>query len=124
MALSKGRVALYELKLAGSPRLEHIDDFHFFADTTLVLSLGISSQRPSVIATLSTGDMSVFDMAQQSPQQAESWKAHDLEVWCSAWKTQDTIMTGGDDSLLKVWDLRNNPKTAQAVSKWFLLLST
>lgn len=118
MALSNGCIALYELKLDGSPFLEHINDSRLFPSTTLVLSLGMSSTSTSVITTLSTGEVSVLDMAQQFPQQTETWKAHDLEVWCSAWKTQDTILTGGDDSLFKVWDLRHNPKTTQQLSKW------
>ena len=119
MALSTGCIALYVLELAGNPRLEHVNDFPFFPDTTLVLSLGVSCVGTSVISTLSTGQVSILDMTQQTPEQAETWKAHDLEVWCSAWKSADTVLTGGDDSLLKVWDLRQNLQTAQAVSKWF-----
>lgn len=118
MALSNGCIALYELKLDGSPFLEHINDSRLCSSTTLVLSLGMSSTTTSVITTLSSGEVSILDMAQQSPQQTETWKAHDLEVWCSAWRTQDTILTGGDDSLLKIWDLRHDPKTTQSLSKW------
>jgi len=121
VALSTGCIALYELILGGNPRLQHLDDFSFFPDKFLVLSLGMSSVGTSVISTLSTGLVSILDMAQQIPRRGLTWTAHDLEVWCSAWKSADTVLTGGDDSLLKLWDLREDLQTAQIVCKRSLL---
>ena len=115
MALSTGCIALYELKLSGNSHLEYVDNLQFFTEEALVLSLGVSPISTCMVSTLSTGEVSIVDMAQETPQQKEAWKAHDLEVWCSAWKSADTIITGGDDSLLKLWDLRDKPQNPQTV---------
>jgi WD40 repeat protein len=117
VALSNGAITMYELKLDDHPNLQHVVTFNYFPQATLVLSLAMSPTHTSTVATLSTGHVAIIDDGRVS---AEPWKAHDLEVWCSAWKSDYTILTGGDDSLLKLWDLRSDLQTVQSVSKWSL----
>lgn len=74
------------------------------------------------LVTLSTGEASVMDIADGDMGTANTWKAHDLEVWCSAWRTNNVVLTGGDDALLKVWDLRDN--TATQTTRWYTFSST
>ena len=119
VALSNGTIALYELSLEEiqAPQLRHVGDFQQYPHSTLVLSLSMNSISAFTIATLSTGQVSVVDVEMQNVTTSRIWKAHDLEVWCSAWKTSDTLLTGGDDALLKVWDLRQDNQTPQVVCK-------
>jgi diphthine methyl ester acylhydrolase len=119
VALANGTIALYELSLEEieAPQLRHVGDFQQYPDSTLVLSLSMNSTSASTIATLSTGQVSVVDLRMENATTSRIWKAHNLEVWCSAWKTSDTILTGGDDALLKLWDLRQDYQTPQMVCK-------
>lgn len=46
--------------------------------------------------------------------------AHELEVWTCHFKEHSNdqiLLTGSDDSLLKLWDLRGNPIKPAAVIK-------
>jgi len=117
VALSNGRIAQYVLtKDSGSPKLEYINDVHCFPDSALVLSLAVHGQSGKVLSTLSTGEVAIV-----GPQAIDSpilWRAHDLEVWCGAWKSPDIVLTGGDDAKLKIWDLRGDPYVPSVVSKW------
>jgi WD40 repeat protein len=70
-----------------------------------------------MLATLSTGEVSAVDVGTERTSASLSWKAHEMEVWCSAWKASDVVLTGGDDALLKVWDLRQAQETPQMISK-------
>ena len=119
VALSNGTIALYELILEAmqAPQLRHVGSFQHYPDSTLVLSLAMDSNSAFTVATLSTGDVSVIDVGIGNATTLQIWKAHDLEVWCSAWKNSDTILTGGDDALLKIWDLRQDRQTSQMVCK-------
>jgi len=101
-----------------APQLRHVGNFQHYPDSTLVLSLAMDPNSAFTIATLSTGEVSVIDDVEMGNATASRiWKAHDLEVWCSAWKNSDTILTGGDDALLKIWDLRQDHQTPQMVCK-------
>lgn len=119
VALSNGTIALYELSLEvmQAPQLRHVGNFQYYHDSTLVLSLAMDLNSAFTIATLSTGDVSVIDVGMGNATASQIWKAHGLEVWCSAWKNPDTILTGGDDALLKIWDLRLDNQTPQMVCK-------
>jgi WD40 repeat protein len=119
VALSNGTIALYELSLGfiEAPQLRHLGDFQQYPNSTLVLSLAMDLTSALTIATLSTGKVSIVDVGMENLTSSRVWNAHNLEVWCSAWKTSDTILTGGDDALLKVWDLRQDHQTPQIVCK-------
>ena len=125
VALSNGTIALYELSLEviEAPQLRHIGDFQQYPNSTLVLSLAMDSNSTLTIATLSTGKVSIVDVGMENATSSRVWNAHNLEVWCSAWKTSDTILTGGDDALLKVWDLRQDHQTPQMVCKRYRIES-
>ena len=119
VALSNGTIALYELSMevTEAPQLRHVGDFQQYPNSALVLSLAMDSTSALTIATLSTGKVSVVEVGMEDATASLVWKAHNLEVWCGAWKTSDTILTGGDDALLKVWDLRQDHRTPQMVCK-------
>ena len=120
MALSNGRIPVYILDLNGEqPQLRLLYEFTSFPTSVLVLSLATQPGSTSTLGTLATGEVSVLRIENEQFTQAETWKAHDLEAWCSAWKSSETILTGGDDCLLKLWDLRDEPRAGQLVNKRF-----
>jgi WD40 repeat protein len=119
VALSTGSFALYTLDLGGeSPQLHHIETYEQFPNSTLVLSIAVEEKSAAVLATLSTGEVSILDVDTQRATSRQMWKAHDLEVWCSAWKTPNEILTGGDDALLRLWDLRDQDPNCTIQSGW------
>jgi WD40 repeat protein len=107
VALANGSIEVYALKLNGhdTPSLQKVDSIQYFEEFSLVLSLAASASTP-LLATLSTGELSTLDVQSKTKDPISRWKAHNLEVWCAAWKSPETILSGGDDALLKVWDLR------------------
>jgi hypothetical protein len=76
------------------------------------------------ITTLSTGDVAIANVEKRSTKVLQTWKAHDLEAWCGAWKDPNVVLTGGDDALLKLWDLRDADGKAAIQNKRYLLLRT
>jgi WD40 repeat protein len=85
----------------------------FLDENSIVLSLTIFSSAPfPLLATLSNGECSISDL--NSGENISQWKAHDAEVWCAAWKTPDVVLSGADDGLLKLWDLRDELPRHQA----------
>jgi WD40 repeat protein len=69
------------------------------------------------IATLSTGDVAIANVEKRSTTVLQTWKAHELEAWCGAWRDSNVVLTGGDDALLKIWDLRDPDGNAQIQNK-------
>jgi len=121
VALSNGCMGSYKLVLDGiEPELHFLESAKLFPDTSLVLSLAPSTVSESILATLSTGEVAVVTQANGNLGTTRTWQAHDLEVWCSAWKTPNIVLTGGDDALLRIWDLREDIATQTMVSKWFI----
>jgi WD40 repeat protein len=116
VALSTGTIATYSLTLRPTPTLTHTFDTQLFHDSTLVLSLAVASFTANVLATLSSGAVAIVERNKLGNQ----WKAHDLEVWCGAWKSSETLLTGGDDSKLKLWDLREKVETPSLQASWFV----
>jgi WD40 repeat protein len=121
VALSNGCVGSYKLVLDSTePELRFVENARLFPDTSLVLSLAPSTVSDSILVTLSTGEVAVVTLANGNMETTRTWQAHDLEVWCSAWKTPNIVLTGGDDALLRIWDLREDIVTQTMVSKWFI----
>lgn len=122
VALSNGCMATYKLVLQDAEAALHfLDAAQLFSETSLVLSLTPNRNQEKTLITLSTGEVSVVDIPDGEMHIANTWRAHDLEVWCSAWKTNNVALTGGDDSLLKVWDLRDNTATQSMITRWYTL---
>jgi WD40 repeat protein len=124
VALSNGCIAIYELILndTKAPQLRHLGNIPLFPQSSLLLSIAMNSTSGAVLTTLSTGEASIVDVKFGSTGASSVWKAHDLEVWCSAWKNSDTVMTGADDALLKLWDLRGDNSSPQMVCNRFKTL--
>lgn len=119
VALSNGCTATYKLVLdTPDPHLQLVSNAQLFPETCLVLSLAPNLRSNETLATLSTGEVAVMTTRNDTMELKQTWKAHDLEVWCSSWKTENTVLTGGDDALLKIWDLRDDTTTQSMVSKW------
>jgi hypothetical protein len=120
VALSTGATSLYSLNSdMTKPQLHHIGTYQHFTSSTLVLSLSVEKASADILATLSTGEVAIIDMNNEGTVK-KSWKAHDLEAWCSAWKTSNEVLTGGDDSMLKSWDIRVDTATPSITSKWYV----
>jgi WD40 repeat protein len=120
VALSTGAMSLYSLNLdKTTPQLHHIGTYEHFDSSTLLLSLSVEKASADILATLSTGEAAIIDGSNEGTIK-KSWKAHDLEVWCSAWKTSNEVLTGGDDSMLKLWDIREDTATPSITSKWYV----
>jgi diphthine methyl ester acylhydrolase len=94
-----------------------MEDGKYFPETTLVLSLAPAPEGGKILSTLSSGEVAVVGMG-TAKDSTLLWNAHDLEVWCGAWKSAQTVLTGGDDAVLKVWDLREHLPLPSAVSRW------
>jgi len=121
VALSNGCMGSYKLVLDSTePELHFIENAKLFPDTSLVLSLAPRTVSDSILATLSTGEVAVVSQVNGNIETTRTWQAHDLEVWCSAWKTPNIVLTGGDDALLRTWDIREDIVSQTMVSKWFI----
>lgn len=118
MAVSTGRIELYilDFEAPNIPHLSHAGSYEEATESTLLLSLAVDINITPCMATLSTGEALIFDLNDGAPNVMHSWKAHSLEAWCGAWKTSNSVMTGGDDGLLKLWDLRDL-RTPQSVCR-------
>lgn len=114
-------MALYSLDFDGeTAQLLHITNFQGFSDSTLVLSIAVHEKSHVAIATLSTGEAAIVQLEPARWTTRQKWKAHDLEVWCGAWKSPNEVLTGGDDALLKLWDIRDSNTNCSIQSRWYL----
>jgi WD40 repeat protein len=114
-------MALYSLELGGeTPQLLHVANFQGFSDSTLVLSIAVDEKSRGAIATLSTGEAAIVQLEPARWTTQQKWKAHDLEVWCGAWKSPNEVLTGGDDALLKLWDIRDSDNHCSIQSRWYI----
>ncbi|KAI9603041.1 hypothetical protein H4Q26_002351 [Puccinia striiformis f. sp. tritici PST-130] len=114
-----GGLTSYKLSLPidNSPRLDRI---HSFAccppeESTLCLSLDISDKKyrastAKIVCSLSNGQIVLLTQHPTTMNEEHRWNAHQFEPWTCGfdyWQPE-TILTGGDDCKLKVWDTRNS----------------
>uniref|UniRef100_A0A0R3S2N8 methylated diphthine methylhydrolase n=1 Tax=Elaeophora elaphi TaxID=1147741 RepID=A0A0R3S2N8_9BILA len=64
------------------------------------------------VISLETGNISSSFLGHISPYTDEP-----CEVWITAWLDTNCILSGGEDNLLKLWDLRSNNKQPISVNK-------
>ncbi|XP_033755342.1 diphthine methyltransferase-like [Pecten maximus] len=93
-------------------------------DDCLGLSLDWSNRANKgspthICSSTSTGDIHTHAVDGGDLRSLTTWKGHDFEAWITAYNYWDTnlIYTGGDDSKLKGWDLRIDPKQPVFVNK-------
>jgi diphthamide biosynthesis protein 7 len=80
---------------------------------SLALSLDWSNKvvqqaDPAVVASYSSGHLCVWRCAPSELVCDQHWQAHSLEAWIAAYDhwNPHVIYSGGDDCVLKAWDLR------------------
>ncbi|XP_055637453.1 diphthine methyltransferase homolog isoform X2 [Toxorhynchites rutilus septentrionalis] len=74
----------------------------------LALSLDWTSQGDKLAVSDSKGGISIISVEESSLRQVHRWVAHTFEAWICAFdkNNQNILYTGGDDSLLCVYDMR------------------
>lgn len=132
VALSDGSLSLLPLDLSttdstvwkGEERVLIQDD------STICLSVDWSNQmvpstNPSLVVSLSDGQLSCCSVRDGSLSVVERWRAHTLpsttipaEVWIASFDPLDatSIFSGGDDGVMKQWDTRLVGATATPVA--------
>ncbi|KZT44366.1 WD40 repeat-like protein [Sistotremastrum suecicum HHB10207 ss-3] len=75
----------------------------------------------ALVASSSDGHLSLLKDNGSDIQLTMSWHAHDYEPWVAAWDYWDpnTVYSGGDDLILKSWDVRTSCDTPTATNKRF-----
>lgn len=83
-------------------------------DASLCLSLDWNpSDSKEFCVTLSDGTVAL-----SRENSLTRWKAHDLEVWCACFDPEGRLLlTGSDDSLMKMWDIRADFERPTATTK-------
>uniref|UniRef100_A0A3Q3IFF8 Diphthamide biosynthesis 7 n=1 Tax=Monopterus albus TaxID=43700 RepID=A0A3Q3IFF8_MONAL len=116
MAAATGDIQLYTL-------IQSLSSLEVGADR-LALSLDWSTGRMDssdvrVVCSDSAGCVSVLSLAEGTLTALSQWKAHDFEAWISAFSYWDMqlVYSGGDDCILKGWDLRVGPSCPTFTSK-------
>lgn len=101
---------------SGHSQLRSIEKYSCAFKDILCLALDISDkvQRASdrqVVTSLSNGEIVLMDLSSSSHllEEKSRWHGHDFEPWTCGfdyWQPS-TILTGGDDCKLKIWDTRS-----------------
>ena len=132
IALSDGYLSLQPLDIYSDA--EHMwgsDERILVVDeSTICLSVDWSNQMiadsdPLVAVSLSNGQMSICGHRDGSLEVLQKWNAHTLpyttipaEVWITSFDPQDknTVFSGGDDGIMKLWDLRLQGTSSRPVA--------
>ncbi|BGP04894.1 hypothetical protein JCM10049v2_000696 [Rhodotorula toruloides] len=123
IADAKGHVQLHKLD-EESNRLSPLQTIDCTDESTLCLSLDWSTRRSatpdpaSIVVSLSDGSVCTLG-GESAFEVTSSWHAHDFEPWIAAfdcWESS-TVWTGGDDLMLKGWDLRQGCDRPTFVNK-------
>ncbi|KNE57017.1 hypothetical protein AMAG_02777 [Allomyces macrogynus ATCC 38327] len=92
--------------------------------TTLCLSLDWANRLPryhtadaNVAVSLSTGAVTILHCTATGATATTEFAAHDFEAWITAYADPTTLVTGGDDMLLKLWDTRTDMSSPIVTSR-------
>ena len=132
VALSDGTLSLLSLDLSATIGNQWKEKERLLIDSksTICLSVDWSNQivpdpDPLIAVSLSNGEMSICGSREASLSVLHKWKAHTLpyvhtpaEVWITSFDPSDRncVFSGGDDGLLKQWDMRMVDTYAQPVN--------
>jgi len=91
--------------------------------SVLALSLDwVKTPMPEkIIVSLSNGELALIQVHDERMEPLNIWKAHCFEAWITAadFTDENIIYSGGDDCLLKLWDVRQGFCKPTSVSKHF-----
>ncbi|KAF9455998.1 WD-40 repeat-containing protein [Collybia nuda] len=125
VADSEGGITLLEWQ-KNERTLKWADHVRCASTEILCLSLDWSNRRipgtdpGNLIVSLSNGSLCLLRPGDGGGLTlTESWKAHDYELWVGAWNYWDTnvVYSGGDDSKMKGWDVRQNLQRSPIINK-------
>ncbi|KAJ3049413.1 Diphthine methyltransferase [Rhizophlyctis rosea] len=124
---ARGQTCLYALEKNPAPSLTPLLTHSNEKVRTLTLSLSFSvpystkkADSRQLAISESDGTASTLTLTPTSLTRTQEWKAHNYEAWIVAWdywKNEQFVWTGGDDSLLKGWDLRVATGSHSVLSK-------
>eukprot|EP00884_Botryococcus_braunii_P004153 jgi/Botrbrau1/13739/Bobra.0356s0015.1 len=110
VALADSTVAIFNVcDLEGRIGMQDICRMDFGeGEMVLAVDTCTTAAASSLCASGSMGNVAIFNLSQGCLGKTRFWHAHDLECWtcCHHPTTEWLIYSGGDDSMLKGWDLR------------------
>lgn len=125
IANSEGHVTLHRYD-ATDRNLHQQQSISCASEDTLCLSLDWSNRRSpgslgSLAVSLSNGSIVLLHPKTSGLVMSDTWHAHDYEPWIVAWDywNTNTIFSGGDDLMLKVWDCRQGFEQPSLVNRRF-----
>ncbi|KAJ2723396.1 hypothetical protein GGI07_002671 [Coemansia sp. Benny D115] len=90
------------------------------AESSMCCSLDWSNRlepgsTPRVATSQSDGEVRVYELGDSGVNMLAQWQAHNAEAWITSFDYWNTsiLFSGGDDSRLKAWDLRQDLECAQ-----------
>ncbi|KAJ3271994.1 hypothetical protein HDV01_006034 [Terramyces sp. JEL0728] len=109
IATATGDTTLYQLQPNGQATA-----YQTLNNQKNVLNLSVDWKNrlggePDLLASQSDGNITLLTTTPGGLIQKEEWNAHDLEAWTVSFNYHDTntIYTGGDDCMFKIWDARS-----------------
>lgn len=126
-----GQLIVYELMCSADDfqdlNIQHLCSYQLEtpegADEILALSLDWSTRKHAsstesmsptqIIVSDSQGFLHLFELMSGGLILVQSWKGHGFEAWIAAfnYETPDVFYSGGDDCLMKLYDVRQNTST-------------
>jgi diphthamide biosynthesis protein 7 len=113
---SAGYVSVYSLcsESVGFTKVTSINIFPEETVSPMVLYLDWSPHdTKSLVVTSSNGYVTLINYINTKLSIQQQWKGHSFEAWVACFDENDpnVLYSGGDDSLMKCYDLRMNPIT-------------
>ncbi|KAJ3322057.1 hypothetical protein HDV06_003658 [Boothiomyces sp. JEL0866] len=103
-----GDTSIYQMDLSGKA-----SEYQTLNNGKDVLNLAVDWKNrlggeSDLAVSQSDGNISILAGTQTGLVLKEEWSAHDLEAWtvCYNYHETNTLYTGGDDCMFKIWDVR------------------